>query len=83
MKFKHFGKSGVTLPLPYLLKVQTDSWDRFWARDLKELFLEVSPIRDYTGKELEIWFTDYKLDNPKYKNDLEAKINNDSYEVSL
>ena len=71
------------MPLPYLLKVQTDSWDRFWARDLKELFLEVSPIRDYTGKELEIWFTDYKLDNPKYKNDLEAKINNDSYEVSL
>ena len=45
--------------------------------------MEVSPIRDYTGKELELWFTDYKLDNPKYKNDLEAKINNDSYEVSL
>ncbi|MFH1423878.1 MAG: hypothetical protein ABIG29_02935, partial [Candidatus Nealsonbacteria bacterium] len=67
MKFKHFGKSGVTLPLPYLLKVQTDSWDRFWAQDLKELFLEVSPIRDYTGKEMELWFTDYKLDNPKYK----------------
>ena len=71
------------MPLPYLLKVQKDSWDRFWAQDLKELFLEVSPIRDYTGKELELWFTDYKLDNPKYKTDLEAKINNDSYEVSL
>src|SRR4030042_3138747 len=83
MKFKHFGKSGVALPLPYLLKVQTDSWDRFWAKDLKELFLEVSPIRDYTGKELELWFTDFKLDNPKYKTDLEAKINNDSYEASL
>jgi len=83
MKFKNFGKSGVTLPLPYLLKIQKDSWDRFWAQDLKELFLEVSPIKDYTGKELELWFTDYKLDNPKYKNDLEAKINNDSYEVSL
>jgi len=83
MKFKNFGKSKVSLPLPYLLKVQSDSWDRFWSKDLKELFLEVSPIRDYTGKELELWFTDYKLDNPKYKNDLEAKINNDSYEVSL
>ncbi|MEK7503784.1 MAG: DNA-directed RNA polymerase subunit beta [Patescibacteria group bacterium] len=83
MKFKHFGKSKVSLPLPYLLKVQTDSWDRFWAQDLKELFLEVSPIRDYTGKEMELWFTDFKLDNPKYKTDLEAKINNDSYEVSL
>ncbi len=81
--YKHFGKSRVSLALPYLLKVQKDSWDRFWDQDLKELFLEVSPIRDYTGKELELWFTDYKLDKSKYKTDLEAKQNNDSYEVSL
>jgi DNA-directed RNA polymerase subunit beta len=83
MKFKYFGQSKVSLTLPYLLKVQKDSWDRFWAQDLKELFTEVSPIKGYSGKELELWFTDYKLDKPKYKNDLEAKINNDSFEASL
>jgi len=83
IKVKNFGKAKVFLPLPYLLSLEKESWKVFWERDLKELFQEVSPIRDYTKKELELWFLDYKLDEPKYKTDLEAKLNNDSYEVSL
>jgi len=83
LKIKNFGKAKVFLPLPYLLGLQKESWSSFWERDLKELFQEISPIRDYTGKELELWFLDYKLDEPKYKTDLEAKQNNDSYEVAL
>jgi len=83
IKTKNFGKAKVFLPLPYLLNLQRDSWKIFWERDLKELFQEVSPIRDYTKKELELWFLDYKLDEPKYKSDIEAKKNNDSYEVAL
>ncbi|MDP3990991.1 MAG: DNA-directed RNA polymerase subunit beta [Candidatus Nealsonbacteria bacterium] len=83
LQFKNFGKSKVHLPLPYLLKVQKDSWENFWSSDLKELFTEMSPLRDYTGKEFELWFIDYKLDKSKYKTDLEAKQNNDSYEASL
>jgi DNA-directed RNA polymerase subunit beta len=83
LKIKNFGKAKVSLVLPYLLNLQKDSWRIFWERDLKELFSEISPIRDYTGKELELWFLDYKLDEPKYKSDLEAKKNNDSFEASL
>jgi DNA-directed RNA polymerase subunit beta len=83
LKIKNFGKSKVHLPYPYLLTIQKEAWDNFWQRDLKELFSEISPIRDYTGKELELWFLDYKLDEPKYKTDLEAKLNNDSFEASL
>jgi DNA-directed RNA polymerase subunit beta len=83
IKIKNFGKAKVFLPLPYLLGLQKESWKTFWERDLKELFQEVSPIRDYTGKELELWFSDYKLGESKYKTDLEAKQNNDSYEVAL
>ncbi len=83
IKVKNFGKAKVFLPLPYLLELPKDSWRKFWERDLKELFQEISPIRDYTGKELELWFLDYKLDTPKYKTDWEAKENNDSYEASL
>lgn len=82
-KIKNFAKSKVSLPLPYLLSVETESWKMFLERDLKELFQEVSPIRDYTGKELELWFLDYKLEGSKYRNDLEAKKNNDSYEGVL
>ena len=83
LKFKNFSKSKVSLPLPYLLSIQRESWKTFWESDLKELFKEISPIRDYTGKELELYFLDYKLDKPKYKNDLEAKQNNESYEAAL
>ncbi|MFH1401972.1 MAG: DNA-directed RNA polymerase subunit beta, partial [Parcubacteria group bacterium] len=80
---KNFGKAKVSLPLPYLLSLEKESWQWFWEKGLKELFQEVSPIRDYTGKELELWFLDYKLDELKYKTDLEARLNNDSYEVAL
>ena len=83
LKTKNFGKAKVSLPLPYLLDLQKQSWKSFWQKELKELLQEISPIRDYTGKELELWFLDYKLDEPKYKTDLEAKENNDSYEASL
>lgn len=83
IKTKEFGKTKVSFRLPYLLSLEKESWERFWDKDLRELFQEVSPIRDYTRKELELWFTDYKLDKSKYKDDLEAKLNNDSYEASL
>jgi DNA-directed RNA polymerase subunit beta len=83
IKTKNFGKAKVFLPLPYLLGLEKDSWKNFWERDLKELFQEVSPIRDYTKKELELWFLDYKLGESRYKTDLEAKLNNDSFEVPL
>ncbi len=69
--------------MPYLISLQKNSWAWFQKEGLKELFSEISPIRDYTGKELELWFLDYKLDEPKYKTDLEAKVNDDSYEASL
>ena len=82
-RIKSFAKAKVSLELPYLLSIQTENWKMFWDRDLKELFQEISPIRDYTGKEFELWFLDYKLEEPKYRNDLEAKKNNDSYESAL
>ncbi len=83
LKIKHFNKSKINLPLPYLLDVQKKNWHQFWETDLKGLFEEISPIRDYTGKELELWFIDYKISKSKYKNDLEAKRNNDSFEAPL
>ena len=71
------------MPLPYLLSFQKESYNWFWEEGLRDLFFEISPIRDYTKKELELWFLDYKLDEPKYKTDLEAKKNNESYEAAL
>jgi len=83
LKLKNFGKSKIQLTPPYFLEVQTNSWKFFWENDLKELFSEISPIRDYTKKELELHFLNYKMEPPKYKTDIEAKENDDSYEGSL
>ncbi len=83
IKTKDFSKSDERLPIPYLLSVQKDSWESFINEELKELFSEVSPIRDHTGKKLELWFEDFRFEKSKYKSDLEAKKNNASYEVPL
>src|SRR3989338_4860591 len=80
---KHFGKSRLSLEFPFLLSVALESWQQFWARLYPELLSEISPIRDYTKKEFELWFEGYKLGEPNYKSDLEAKLNDDSYEVPL
>ncbi len=83
LNIKSFAKSKTFLPLPYLLGLTKESWDFFWRKDLKALFEEISPIRDHAKKELELWFLDYNLDEPKYKSYVEAKKNNDSYEAAL
>jgi len=82
-KIKKFGSREKTLPVPYLLELQKDSWEEFWSRKLGDLFSEISPITDYTGKEWEIYFEDFKLEKPKYKSGREAKENNDSYTAPL
>ena len=83
LQIKDFRKSAIHLELPYLLNVQHESWNLFWARQLKELLSEISPIRDYTKKEFELWFLDYKLGEPNYPTELAAKKNDDSFEASL
>ncbi len=80
---KSFSKAKVHLSFPYLVEVQHDSWKRFWKQDFKELLQELSPIRDYTKKEFELWFEDFKLGEQNYKTDLQAKENDDSFEAPL
>lgn len=82
-KVKNFSKSAISFPLPNLLNLQEQAWKDFWDVRIKELFSEISPITDYTGKEFQLWFLDYKLDKPNHKTSLEAKKNNDSFEAPL
>jgi len=82
-KVKNFSKSKLSFSMPHLLLMQKDTWEDFWQVRIKELLSEISPIIDYTEKEFELWFLDYKLGKPNYKNGLEAKNNNDSLEAPL
>ncbi len=82
-KVRNFSKSKLVFPTPHLLQMQRETWDDFTEVRIKELFSEISPILDHTGKEFELWFLDYNFGKPNYKNGLEAKRNNDSLEVPL
>lgn len=50
----------------FLAQIQLDSWKWFVTQGIKELFKEISPIQDYTGKEYEIYFSEYYFDEPKF-----------------
>ena len=70
------------LPLPNLIEIQTDSYKWFTEEGLKELFAEINPIEDFTGKNLALYLRDFHFEEPKY-DEKTAKIKNASYEVPL
>lgn len=82
IKRKYFTKKHEVMKLPYLLEIQTKSYEWFIREGLRELFDEISPIRDYSGKELELYFKNYYLDEPKY-DEFIAKARNTTYEAPL
>ncbi|HVB75645.1 MAG TPA: DNA-directed RNA polymerase subunit beta [Ktedonobacteraceae bacterium] len=43
-------------PMPGLIKIQLDSFEWFKREGLRELFEEISPIEDFTGKNLKLEF---------------------------
>ncbi len=73
---------GSPVPQPNLAEIQTNSYKWILQDGLKELFTEVSPIRDYAGKDLELHFVDYNFDEPKYDEEY-AKFKDLTYEASL
>jgi DNA-directed RNA polymerase subunit beta len=70
------------LPLPDLIELQKNSYDWFWREGLQELFEEVSPITDFIGRDLEVSFGEYILDDPKF-DETTSKEKNVSYESPL
>ena len=54
------------LPIPNLIELQLDSFAWFIDKGLRELFDEISPIKDFTGKVMELQFLDYEFGDPKY-----------------
>ncbi len=63
---KFFTKQHEVSLLPNLIEVQLNSYKWFVEKGLKELLGEINPIRDFTGKNLELFFGDYFFDKAKY-----------------
>ena len=72
----------VPVEQPNLAEIQFNSFDWFKARGLRELFDEISPIKDYGGKEWELFFTDYYFDEPKYDEE-QSQFKDLTYEATL
>ena len=61
-----YARIAEVLAMPNLIRLQLDSFRWFIEEGLKELFAEISPIQDFTGKNLELQFLDYSFGVPKY-----------------
>lgn len=80
---KVFSKhGGALIKQPKLFEVQTNSYEWFLNKGLRELFNEVFPIEDFAGTELELSFVDYAWDEPKY-DEATAKYKDLTYEAAL
>lgn len=61
-----FSRNRQVLDLPNLISVQTESYDWFIKKGLKEVFEDISPITDY-AETMVLEFVDYYFDSePKY-----------------
>src|SRR4030088_2716008 len=49
-----FARINEVAPIPNLIKVQRDSFEWFLREGLKELFAEISPIQDFTSRNMDL-----------------------------
>ncbi|MFA6908382.1 MAG: DNA-directed RNA polymerase subunit beta [Patescibacteria group bacterium] len=79
---KYFTTLHEAVPLPNLIEVQRHSYDWFFREGLRELFEEISPTKDFIGRDLELYFLDYYLDEPRF-DEQTARQKNVTYESPL
>ncbi len=69
-------------PMPNLIQIQKDSYDWFIEEGLREVFEDISPIRDYADN-LVLEFIDHSIsDEPKYDQE-ECKERDATYAAPL
>jgi DNA-directed RNA polymerase subunit beta len=80
---KSFSRIREVLDMPDLIEIQKNSYYRFLKEDLRDVFDDISPITDYSGK-LVLEFVDYRidLDKPKYSME-ESKERDVNYAAPL
>lgn len=77
-----YSKINEVAAMPNLIQIQTESYDWFIQEGLREVFEDISPIKDYAGN-LVLEFIDYSLnDSPKYDQE-ECKERDVTYAAPL
>ncbi len=79
---KYFANQSDAADMPDLIEVQKNSYQWFLDEGLRDLLDEISPITDFIGRDLELYFEDYYLDEPKF-DEVESRSKNITYEAPL
>lgn len=82
MTRKYFTPLRDAMDLPDLIEVQKSAYQWFLDNGIRELFDEVSPIKDTMGRDLELVLGDYYLDEPKF-DETTSRAKNVTYEAPL
>ncbi|MEW5921246.1 MAG: DNA-directed RNA polymerase subunit beta [Bacillota bacterium] len=80
-KRRSYARINEILDLPDLIEVQKSSYRWFLEEGLREVFVDISPIKDFT-QNLVLEFIDYSLGEPKYAVE-ECKERDATYAVPL
>ena len=65
-RYKSYARIPQVLEVPNLIQSQLQSYDWLKTDGLREVYREISPISDYTGKKYELHFNDHYFKEPKY-----------------
>jgi len=79
---RYFTAARDAMALPDLIEIQKSSYRWFIEDGIRELFKEISPIKDFIGRDLELYFVDYVFDEPKF-DEKTSKAKNVNYEAPL
>ena len=77
-----FSKINEVAEMPNLIQIQTKSYDWFIEEGLREVFEDISPIKDYAG-DLVLEFVDYSLSEPPKYNQEVCKERDATYAAPL
>jgi DNA-directed RNA polymerase subunit beta len=77
-----WGKTDLPLPEMNLIAIQTESYQRFLEDGIKDAFVEINPIEDFTGKNWSLSFGEYHFGEPKYSPS-QAKEKGVTYDLPL
>ncbi|MFH1973893.1 MAG: DNA-directed RNA polymerase subunit beta [Patescibacteria group bacterium] len=79
---RYFTASRDAMALPDLIEIQKQSYRWFLEEGIRDLFNEVSPVKDFIGRDLELSLVDYFFDEPKF-DEQTSKAKNVNYEAPL
>lgn len=76
-----YARINEVLPMPHLIDIQRKSYQWFVEEGLKEVFYDISPIKNFAGN-LELYFEDFDLGKPKYGVE-ECKERDETYSAPM